>query len=295
MSIIIPTYNRSRCLKRAIQSVFDQTYSNWEICIVDNYSIDGTIKLVNNFNDSRLRLYKIRNNGVIAASRNLGVRNANGKYIAFLDSDDWWKSRKLEVSVDALEQGADLVYHGMLKATKLNQNIFFRKVQARRLRKPIFNDLLIGGNALITSSVVMKKTIFIKTDGFQERQDLIAIEDYDFWLRVSRITENFEKIFTEYGYYWSGGGNTSNQKSTLTLLDVLENKYQNEILKLGIRQRMYWFSYSKARAFYFLGMKKKAIQSFNMALTQHPTLLVGFKCVIMLFIIRIQMALNKNQ
>jgi len=295
VSIIIPTYNRAKDLKRALESVFCQTYSNWEVCIVDNYSNDGTIKLINSLNDSRLKLYRIRNNGVIGASRNLGMENANGKYISFLDSDDWWSSQKLEVSVEALENGANVVYHDMLLVTKLNQKIFLRKARTRKLKTPVFNDLLIGGNAIITSSVVMNKEILNRIEGFQEKQNLIGIEDYDAWLRVAKITDNFKKIPKTLGYYWSGGGNTSNPQRTIQILNVLEKNYQNEISKLGAYQCMYWFNYNRARAFYILGLKEKARQGFNTALAQHPTSLIKFKCMIMILVISTKVYFEKKR
>ena len=97
VSIIIPTYNRANDLKRALQSVFDQTFTDWEILVVDNHSIDETDSLIKSFNDPKIKLLKIHNEGVIAKSRNLGFKHALGEYIAFLDSDDWWKPKKLEV------------------------------------------------------------------------------------------------------------------------------------------------------------------------------------------------------
>ena len=98
VSIIIPTYNRAEDLKRALQSVFDQTFADWEILIVDNHSIDNTDDVVKLFDDPRIRLFKIHNDGVVAASRNLGLKHAVGEYVAFLDSDDWWLPKSLKKS-----------------------------------------------------------------------------------------------------------------------------------------------------------------------------------------------------
>ena len=121
VSIIIPTYNRAEDLKRALQSVFDQTFTDWEVVVVDNHSIDNTDRLIESFNDPRIRLFKIHNEGVIAASRNLGLKHALGEYIAFLDSDDWWLPKKLEESIKYMNQGADIVYHDLFYVTKFDQ------------------------------------------------------------------------------------------------------------------------------------------------------------------------------
>ena len=111
VSVIIPTYNRASDLKRALNSVQEQTFVNWEALVVDNNSEDNTDEIVIGFNDPRIKLFKINNDGVIAASRNKGIKEASGEYIAFLDSDDWWAPNKLELSVAALKAGSDIVYH----------------------------------------------------------------------------------------------------------------------------------------------------------------------------------------
>jgi len=99
VSIIIPTYNRAEDLKRALQSVLEQTFTDWEIVVVDNHSVDDTNSLIKSFNNRKIKLFKIHNEGIIATSRNLGLKHALGEYIAFLDSDDWWLPKKLEESI----------------------------------------------------------------------------------------------------------------------------------------------------------------------------------------------------
>ena len=89
-----PTFNRKNELKFAIKSVISQTYKNWELVIVDNNSTDGTTEMIESFNLDKLKHIKINNHGIIAKSRNKGIANASGEYIAFLDSDDWWSPKK---------------------------------------------------------------------------------------------------------------------------------------------------------------------------------------------------------
>ena len=113
VSVVIPTYNRELFLSRALISVVDQSFTRWEAIVVDNHSQDNTDEVIQNFKDSRIKLFKIHNRGVIAASRNLGVRAACGEWIAFLDSDDWWSPIKLERSLQFLNSGADIVYHDL--------------------------------------------------------------------------------------------------------------------------------------------------------------------------------------
>lgn len=96
VSIIMPSYNCEKYIKSSIQSVLDQSYSNWELLIVDDCSVDNTMLIINSFDDTRIKLYQNEENSGAAISRNKALREAKGKWIAFLDSDDIWESTKLE-------------------------------------------------------------------------------------------------------------------------------------------------------------------------------------------------------
>jgi glycosyltransferase involved in cell wall biosynthesis len=109
VSVIIPTYNRANLLGKAIQSVLDQTYQNFELIIVDDGSTDNTKELVEKFNDKRIIYTKLReNSGSSVIPRNIAMKVSKGKYIALLDSDDYWfDSLKLQKQVDFLEANSD--------------------------------------------------------------------------------------------------------------------------------------------------------------------------------------------
>ena len=94
VSVIIPTYNRENLVSQAIQSVLNQTYRDFELIVVDDASIDNTQKIVNNFNDSRIRYICHKQNAGVSVAQNTGIAKARGEYIAFLDSDDEWFSEK---------------------------------------------------------------------------------------------------------------------------------------------------------------------------------------------------------
>ena len=96
VSIIMPSYNAEKYIKSAIHSILRQTYASWELIIVDDCSRDNTVDIIRNFDDSRIRLFKNKKNSGAAISRNKALREAKGKYIAFLDSDDIWAPTKLE-------------------------------------------------------------------------------------------------------------------------------------------------------------------------------------------------------
>jgi glycosyltransferase involved in cell wall biosynthesis len=97
VSVVIPSYNHANFIGKAVQSVLDQTYNKYEIIVIDNHSNDGTHEIVASFEKKAIiRMLDINNNGIIAASRNMGISAAQGEWVAFLDSDDSWMPDKLE-------------------------------------------------------------------------------------------------------------------------------------------------------------------------------------------------------
>jgi glycosyltransferase involved in cell wall biosynthesis len=251
VSIVIPTYNAAHFLVRALQSVIDQTYQNWEALVIDNHSSDNTDEVVFGFRNSRIRLLKVRNEGVIAVSRNLGIRESIGHWVAFLDADDWWRPDKLQLSVNALSEGADIVYHDLLRTGPQPLNLFARRViRSRKLLPPVYDDLVNFGNALLNSSVVVCRELLLNVGGLSENPRLVAAEDFECWLRVARLTDRFYRIPGAHGYYWIGNTNTSSSGRTIICLSELRDHY----LMLGEPGvELYsppWLSFALAKANY---------------------------------------------
>ena len=96
VSIIMPSWNTGRFIAESIESVINQTYANWELLIVDDCSTDNTNEVLRKFNDDRIKFFKNEKNSGAAITRNRALREANGEWIAFLDSDDLWLPKKLE-------------------------------------------------------------------------------------------------------------------------------------------------------------------------------------------------------
>jgi len=250
VSIVVPTYNRAYCLKRTIQSVLDQTLSNWELILVDNHSTDDTDDLVTSYADPRIKYLKIHNEGVIAASRNKGIKAASGKYLAFLDSDDWWVPKKLEKSVQALEAGADFVYHDLyIMHPSWVKPRSWKRTRLRHVFEPVFRDLLLNGTAICTSSVVVRYEFMETIGGFSEDRNLIATEDYDAWLRVSKLTDAFVMLPDCLGYYMVGADNMSSAERTIVNVKRILELYGNEIHE-QVGDIPGWMSYSLASSFY---------------------------------------------
>ena len=103
VSVIMPSYNTGKYIGKSIESVINQTYSNWELIIVDDCSDDDTEEVVSVFKDERIKYFKNAFNSGAAISRNRALREAKGRWIAFLDSDDIWKPTKLEKQLDFMQ------------------------------------------------------------------------------------------------------------------------------------------------------------------------------------------------
>ena len=293
VSIVIPTYNRANDLINAINSVLDQSYPYWEMLIVDNHSDDNTRHVVKNINDDRIKFFEIHNEGVIAASRNLGIKQANGKYIAFLDSDDTWEMDKLEKSVYWLNNGYDIVYHDM---KIVSNNIFYfgpRKFKTRILHQPIFNDLLVNGNTLPTSSVIVEKGMLLKAGGFNETIEYVAGEDYSLWIRLSEMTQRFKKVEGVLGNLSKGN---DNQFSSLRLISVLSEIEKHYISRLSPNEQYHayqnWIEYAYGRSMYNIKKFQKAKYHLLKVLSTSKNIIFRIKAFYMLVAIMLRNAVS---
>ena len=220
VSIVIPTYNHAKFISKALESVINQTYKNWEAIIIDNNSTDDTNKIIKQYDDPRIKYLKINNNGVIAKSRNLGIKEAKGEWIAFLDSDDWWTKDKLRICLSKIDENVDLLYHDLVIKHDKSKYLFNRKkYQGYQLNKPILNDLLIGGitfgNAIGNSSVIVRKSVLNKIGGISENKKLVGSEDYNTWLRIAQITDKFRYLKKKLGYNLIHDGSVSKKNMSI--------------------------------------------------------------------------------
>ena len=224
VSVIIPTYNRERTIKRAIDSVLSQTFKDFELLVMDDGSNDNTKDIINSFYDTRINYYYNKNSGGPAHPRNLGLNKSKGKLIAFLDSDDWWHPKKLEFSLQEINKGNDVVYHDLYYVTSIKQKLFFRKDKSRTFGKNIFEDLIINGNGIPNSSIVLYKKLLKSVGGFNESKNYISWEDYDCWIKISKISSKFSRINKTLGYYWFDGNNITTPYRINARVNEIEKK-----------------------------------------------------------------------
>jgi glycosyltransferase involved in cell wall biosynthesis len=249
VSVVIPTYNHACYLGRALQSVLDQTYTNWEAIVIDNHSTDNTDEIIARFVDQRITIYKIHNNGVIAVSRNVGIRAAKGEWVAFLDSDDWWTADKLQVCFDCINDKDDLVYHDL--EIVIDHRRFFRrrKIKSWQVKPPVLIDLLVKGNAIATSSTVVRKKFLTQLKGMSESSDMVAAEDYNTWLRIAQLTDGFRYVSKRLGFYQLHNQGSSRKDMSVSVrhaaaefIDLLSSQQKNKF-EASLRYTVGRFNY----------------------------------------------------
>src|SRR5699024_111524 len=185
-SIVIPLYNKKAHIKRAINSILQQTYQNFEIIVIDDGSTDNSYEEIKEIKDSRLSIYKKDNEGVSVA-RNFGVEKANNDYIAFLDADDVWHSLFLESILNLIKEypeagayASSYDFRTVSSIKNANINIDLHKGQTGLVDyfKSAQNDPLISA-----SSVVIRKSVFKTIGGFMP--ELSRGEDLEMWCRIA--------------------------------------------------------------------------------------------------------------
>ena len=186
VSVIIPTYNRAHMLKRAIASLQNQTYSNWEALIVDDASKDDTDVVVQQMQqeDKRIHFFKLDKNGGACVARNVGINNAKGEYVTFLDSDDEYLAQKIELQVKCLQtskvENVGVVSCGRQDAR--DGKVYLTWIP--KLKGNIVQNLLqkdkIGAN---TSFLMVTKKLLLEKEIYFDPQ-MPAGQDWDFLVRV---------------------------------------------------------------------------------------------------------------
>jgi len=198
ISVIIPTYNRARLVRRAVDSALKQTHAPLEVLVVDDASTDDTLEILEPFADE-ITLLPLEENRGVSAARNLGIDQARGEWLAFLDSDDRWH-------LDKLQQQA--MFHRVHPKLKISQcdEIWIRNgvrvnPMAKHAKKGgwIFPECL--PRCIVSpSAVIIHRDIFEEIGTFDE--NLPACEDYDLWLRIApryEIGYLAQQLLTRYG------------------------------------------------------------------------------------------------
>ncbi|HYR80117.1 MAG TPA: glycosyltransferase, partial [Candidatus Dormibacteraeota bacterium] len=180
VSVIIPIYNGAATIERALASVFEQTFSDFEIVAVDDGSTDETSSVLAKFGD-RIRMFRQPNRGLPGA-RNAGVALSRGELIALIDHDDEWLPQKLALTVAAFVDNPTvaLVYSDMIVVNEAGEESRRSPIRPDTAHAPTMDEMLTRIWPITPSTVVMRRAAFDRAGGFCE--SLISAEDIHFWL-----------------------------------------------------------------------------------------------------------------
>ena len=182
VSVIIPAYNAEKYLGEAVRSILAQTFTDFELLIIDDGSSDNTLQVANAFTDPRIRIIANKENLGVPRTRNIGWKEARGQFIAHQDADDYSRPTRLEKQITYLRSPENKKI-GVLGT---NRQTIGRKGKIRAhktMPKKIVLDDLLHKNPIINGSVMMRSSVLEKMNGYDEW--FSTCEDYDLWLRIA--------------------------------------------------------------------------------------------------------------
>ena len=218
VSIVMPSYNTACYIKESIQSVLAQTYADWELIIVDDCSTDNSEDVIKSIKDDRIRYFRNEQNSGAAASRNKALREARGKWIAFLDSDDLWHPEKLEKQIRFMkENGYSFSYTNYSEIDEATQPLGRTVTGPKRITKTgMFNYCWPGCLTVMYDASVV---------GLIQIADIKKNNDYAMWLKVCRKTDCW-LLDENLAQYRKRGGSIS-RHSYLTLIQWHYRLFRN--------------------------------------------------------------------
>lgn len=235
VSIIMPAYNCQDFIGKAIESVINQTYPNWELIIVDDCSSDQTVEIINDYakQESRIILKRNKENRGAAYSRNKGIKYAQGEYIAFLDSDDLWDQKKLEMQVDFMKKNKSLFSCTYYR--KINEKGEETGQYIKDKSKIYYKDLLKncpGNSTVMYNAKILGKTFI---------PDIKKRNDYVMWLKVIKKAGHMETMNCVLGSHRVREGSLSKNKFDLVKYHwYVYRKIEKTNLFYAIYLIMYW-------------------------------------------------------
>lgn len=236
VSIVLPTYNRVKLVKRAIESVLLQTYEEFELIIVDDGSVDDTEEMIRTIDDKRIRYIRLEKNSGPANARNVGIEAARYDYIAFHDSDDCWRRNKLEKQLGRLQQTSEKIgfVYGCYEYNSLDgKKGYFPRKELDEAEKTgnIYSHMLVE-NLVGMPTVLVKKKCIEKVGTFN--LNYASLEDYEWLLRLSKIyeAEYLDEILVD--VYATKGSVNQNLSANFSARCMLIGTYKEEMARVGV-------------------------------------------------------------
>jgi len=232
VSIVVPAFNAAAWIDDTLLSIVNQSFADWELIVADDASTDATPNIVATWaaKDARIRTVRLAlNSGGPAGPRNAAVEQARAPWVAFCDADDLWHRRKLEVQLQVAQlHGADLVCSEIRDFEPPHlpaQDVTMAGLSAVTR---IGMWRLLGKNVIANSSVLCRRQLLLDAGGFDADRGLVAVEDYDMWLRLLEAEARILKIHHPLVHYRRLPGSLSARKTKLAVrvLRVLRRHFQ---------------------------------------------------------------------
>jgi len=271
VSVIVPTYNREKYLRIAMDSVLNQTHKNIELHIIDDGSTDGTRMLVNSYDDDRIKYYYQANQGQSVA-RNVGLNNARGDYICFLDSDNLWKLDKLERQIKLMDENPDYqIIYGDNEIIDEHGQVQLSKQTMRRYSGDIMTQLLVA-NFINFNNVIIKAECFKEMGGMNESTRVA--DDYELFLKLSTRYKFLyvPETFSQYRVMENQISSNKDRRfqSNFTILNNFINKYGDLMDGKTINYTWCRFYTNRGRYHASVGRLKQAFSDYVTAIGYKP-------------------------
>ena len=227
VSVIIPVHNSEKYILECLNSVINQTYKNLEIIVIDDKSTDNSVDLIKSINDPRIKLIQLKENVGAGVARNKGIEISTGDYICFLDSDDYWKLKKIEKQMNFIKD-KPFIYSEYLYLKK-------NKTHIARVPKKMSYEELLKNCAIFTSTVMLNMKYLNKEDIYMP--NIRMGQDYGAWYKILKkvgIAYGMNEVLSVYRV-----GNKSLSSNKLKAMNRTWNLYKMEGLLLP--KRIYCF------------------------------------------------------
>jgi len=259
-SVIMPAFNAEEFIARAIVSVQKQSFTDWELIIINDGSTDGTLDIVNRYKteDSRIQVIDQLNKKQ-GAARNAGIKAAKGKWIAFLDADDEWLPRKLAYQYQTIQENKDCTVIATSGYTRFSHEpvnvYYYSSLSPGSFEGRKMYTLEMFNNHIPILSVVVERAIMEKVGLFDESLDVQGCEDHDYWLRLASAGAVFLYSDERTFIYHIHAGNVSNQyeKQGYSSANVRLKNFQRNLLT---QQQIADFGHEIEKIIDFLRLKR---------------------------------------
>lgn len=183
VTVFIPVYNCEKYIRKCLDSIINQTYKNLEILIIDDGSTDNSVSIIEQYNDSRIRLLKNNCNKGIPYTRNRGIEEMNGKYLAIMDADDIAFKHRIKKQVSFMEKNTNILALGTFY--EFYRGIFSKKVKEYKTSEEIKIGLLFQSQ-LANPTVMIRNTVFSEY-GIKYNEDCFVAQDYELWTQIVKV------------------------------------------------------------------------------------------------------------